>query len=186
MEEWKDIAGWEGVYQISSHGRIKSFKDKKEGRILSNQNKTGGYFNVVLCQKGKRRLSIKIHRLVAIAFIPNPQNKPEVNHKDGNKQNNNEINLEWATRKENALHSIEKGLANFYAMNIANRFIRPAHVIQKTMDGRTLNVFQNCTEAHKATGVCTRNIHQVASKTEYKPGMTRKQAGGFRWEYAGI
>lgn len=184
MEIWKDIEGWKGFYQISSHGRLKSFKQDPAGKVMSNKNKTGWYLNVVLQGIGKEKQSVKIHKLVAMAFIPNPQNKREINHKDGDKQNNRVDNLEWVTRQENTHHAIKNGLANFYAMNAANKFILPNHVAQKTMDGKTINVFQSCSEAARRTGVCCRNIHQVASKTEYKPGLTRKQAGGYRWEYA--
>ena len=99
MEIWKNVPEFNGIYQISNLGRLKSFKEIKSGRILSNINRQGGYLSVVLQYKGFIRYT-RIHRLVAETFISNPDNKPEVNHIDGNKQNNCVDNLEWVTRKE--------------------------------------------------------------------------------------
>ena len=103
MEElWKDIDGYEGLYQVSNLGNVKSLNYNRTGkeRILKPGNNGLGYLNVLLCKNGKTK-TFKIHRLVANAFIPNPYNKPEVNHKDENKTNNCVDNLEWMTSKEN-------------------------------------------------------------------------------------
>lgn len=112
-EEWKDIAGYEGIYQVSSFGNIKRLKSFVKhpkggmkiinGRILKTTRKKA-YGQVTLC-KETGQLNYSVHRLVAQAFIPNPQNKPCVNHKDGDKRNNKINNLEWCTYKENELHS---------------------------------------------------------------------------------
>jgi hypothetical protein len=108
MELWKDIEGWEGIYQISNNGNVKSFRWNKE-KLLKIQTDTGGYSFISLhVSEGKRDKRL-IHRLVAQAFIPNPDNKLEVNHKDLNKKNNHIDNLEWATRSENIKHSIKHG-----------------------------------------------------------------------------
>lgn len=183
QERWVDVQGWEGLYQVSNKGRLKSFKDKSNGRILSNKNKTGWYFNVVLCKKGRKDKSVKLHRLIAEAFIENPEHKPQVNHKDGNKQNNLAQNLEWVTPKENIRHAIKFNPNMIRGLNKWNKVIKPKRVVQKLRSGKVLGVFLNCIEASKKTGVCSRNIHQVAAKTEYKPSLTRKQAGGFVWEF---
>jgi hypothetical protein len=182
LEVWKDIKGFEGSYQISNKGRLKSFHKDKNGYIRSNKNSKGDYLSVVL-MSGKHKKSTRIHRLVAEAFIPNPLNKPEVNHKDGNKQNNRVENLEWVTRKENAEHARKHNPNIIKHMNKYNQIIRPRMINQYTLDGKFLNYFWNATEASKATGVCQRNILQVASQDEYKPGLTRKQAGGYIWKY---
>lgn len=117
-EVWKDIEGYEGLYQVSTCGNIKSLpKVRRNGtgtyiqkeRLLKPSNTSTGYKKVELCKDGKRK-SFKVHRLVAIAFIPNPDNKPEVNHIDGNKINNNIDNLEWVTSSENSVHAYETGL----------------------------------------------------------------------------
>lgn len=183
MERWKDIPGWEGLYQISDKGRLKSFKADPRGRVLSTKNQTGWYLNVVLCAKGRSFLSAKVHKLVAKAFVPNPENKPQVNHKDGNKQNNSADNLEWVTPEENIRHAVKLSRDFLNGMIQWNRVLRPKRVLQREFSGKILRVFLNCKEAAKETGVCSRNIHQVASRTEYKPGFIRSQAGGFVWEF---
>lgn len=182
-ETWIDVKDWEGIYQISNNGRLKSFKKHDGGYILSLKNQYGWYFSVVLCKKGMKSQSIKIHQLVAQYFVPNPLNRNEINHKDGNKQHNYYKNLEWVTTKQNCHHAIKNGLADFKTMNYHNQVVRPKTVIQFDLDGNYISEFINCIEAGKSTGVCSRNIHQVASKTEYGPGLTRKQAGGFIWRF---
>lgn len=120
MEEiWRDIEGYEGHYQVSNLGRVKSLERYMNGRnggksllkerILKPIKNNRGYLNVNL-SKNRKRKNANIHRLVAKAFIPNPDNKPEVNHVDTNKKNNRADNLEWATTKENIRHAWEKGL----------------------------------------------------------------------------
>ena len=102
MEEiWKDIPNYNGLYKASNLGRIKN----KKNIILKNYlNKRTGYIYTHISVNGKPK-NIRTHRLVAQAFIPNPENKPYVNHKDGNKQNNTISNLEWCTPKENSKHA---------------------------------------------------------------------------------
>jgi hypothetical protein len=109
MEEtWKDIVGYENLYQISNYGRIKSLLWKVE-KFLALINHTNGYKQVNLSKDGNIKKGY-VHRLVAEAFIPNPENKPEINHIDGDKSNNNVSNLEWVTRKENVKHEFDTGL----------------------------------------------------------------------------
>lgn len=112
-EIWKDIPNYEGLYQISSFGNVKSFPRKgtqtRKERILKFKKDKKGYFFVHL-SKNNIQKSIKIHRKVAILFIPNPLNKPQINHIDGNKQNNKLENLEWCTNGENQLHAYKIGL----------------------------------------------------------------------------
>ena len=99
-EIWKDIEGYEGIYQVSNLGRVKRVTT---GRILNSGKNRGGYLYVNLCKQ--RVVSNKrIHRLVAQAFIPNPENKPQVNLIDEYKTSNMVSNLEWSTAKENTNH----------------------------------------------------------------------------------
>ena len=118
MEEiWKDIEGYEGIYQVSNLGRVRSLDRKvwnytKKGRILKSHSNGHGYQNVSLHNKNKIEKHAYIHILVAKAFIPNPENKKEVNHKDFNKENNCADNLEWVTREENKKHYRKSQYAN--------------------------------------------------------------------------
>ena len=97
-EFWKPIYGYEGLYEVSNFGRVKSVKFKKS-RLKTLYKNEKGYLYTYLYKNGVRE-KLRIHRLVALAFIPNPENKPTVNHIDEDKSNNKVSNLEWATYKE--------------------------------------------------------------------------------------
>lgn len=108
-EIWKDIEGYEGIYQVSNTGKVKSLDRKvwnyiKKGKVLKTHNNGHGYYYVSLHNDKKVEKHVYIHILVAKAFIPNPNNYTQVNHKDFNKQNNNVSNLEWVSPKQNRLH----------------------------------------------------------------------------------
>lgn len=118
-EYWADIEGYEGIYQVSNLGNVKSFSrvvPRKNGkkRVIKGRELTPtlhkkGYYYVRLGAKGNQK-HFYIHRLVATAFIPNPHNKPQVNHINGNKADNNVRNLEWMTAQENITHAFNEGL----------------------------------------------------------------------------
>lgn len=123
MEEvWEDIKGYEGLYQISNLGKVKSLARKRycghkyskpqlrKGRILKQHYDYLGYKRVRL-SKNQKTKTLTLHRLLAINFIENPYNKPNINHIDGDKSNNDLNNLEWCTQKENVQHSYELGLS---------------------------------------------------------------------------
>lgn len=120
LEIWKDVPGYENFYQANPSGFIKSlskplrikkgFRVTKE-LIISNTDNGEGYF-ICSLSKNTIRKSILLHRLIALTFVPNPLNLPEVNHKDGNKLNNHVDNLEWVTRQQNIDHSWSKKLTN--------------------------------------------------------------------------
>lgn len=110
IEIWAEIVNYEGLYAVSNMGRVRSRARAGTILILSPDIVVGkGYMQVTLQRKGARE-RFKVHRLVASAFIENPEGKPEVNHKDGDKWNNAAQNLEWATRKENNRHALDTGL----------------------------------------------------------------------------
>lgn len=108
-EKWSEVMGYDGKYLISNNGLLKSFKYTEKGRLLAKNINRLGYSVYTLSNNSKTKTHT-IHRLVAIAFIPNPDNKDFVNHKDGNKLNNNVDNLEWCTHSENMIHAITTGL----------------------------------------------------------------------------
>lgn len=114
-EIWKDIEGYENLYQISNKGNVKNIRT---GKLLSAEK--SNYLSVYLYKNGYKHF-YKIHRLLAKAFIPNPENKPYINHIDGNKFNNNIENLEWCTAKENALHAVKTGLFDLKGLKQANK-----------------------------------------------------------------
>lgn len=107
MEIWKDIKDYEELYQVSNLGRIKSLTRYK--KILKLNLTTNGYYKISLC-KNKKIKTYLVHRLVGIAFIKNPHNLSQINHKDGVKTNNSTYNLEWVTCSQNIKHGFEKGL----------------------------------------------------------------------------
>lgn len=109
QEIWKPIAECNGEYYVSNCGRVKSLKFGKE-RILKQATNQNGYLFIIIHRKNHKQRYSKIHRLVALAFIPNPNNKPQVNHKDGDKCNNHIDNLEWVTNSENIKHAWDNGL----------------------------------------------------------------------------
>lgn len=132
-------------------------------------DKGTGYYLVTLVHEGKRKNQF-IHRLLAKHFIPNPENKPQVNHIDGNKQNNLLSNLEWVTAKENAQHAVRIGLcdARTKAQNTA--------VIQEHLDGSFVAEHVSLHEAGRSTGIAWQNISKVVR------GI-RPKAGGYSWRY---
>lgn len=108
LEVWKDIKRFNGNYSISNCGNV---RNNRTGKILKSHVSDNGYLHVTVNPFGEfKSYNIRIHREVAIAFIPNPSNKPEVNHIDCDKTNPNVRNLEWATSKENAEHANENNL----------------------------------------------------------------------------
>lgn len=112
LEIWKDVQGYEGRYQVSNLGNVKSLKDntgKPREKLRSLATDKLGYKKVDLYRKGDKPKTHLVHRLVAKAFLPNPENKPMVNHKDSNPSNNHIENLEWCTQSENIIHGYREG-----------------------------------------------------------------------------
>lgn len=170
IEQWKDIDGFEGLYKVSNYGSVKRL-GRTERELKPRMCK--GYETVCLCKNGIRS-NRRINRLVALAFIPNPENKPEVNHKDGNKRNNAASNLEWSTASENQKHARTTGLSPLGFNNAV--LSKPVDMLSKS--GELLRTFPSFKEAERQTGISRRNIHSVCSG---KPHC--KTAGGYVWKY---
>lgn len=167
MEEiWKDIEGFEGLYQVSNLGRVKSFYTN---RILKCSTHPQGYLTVTLC-KDSTKYTKKIHRLVAQAFIPNPDNKPEVNHIDENKTNNNLSNLEWSTRKENVNHGTRNKRAS-KTLSIP--------IIATNIRSGESQEFYGASECARQLGLNQGHIPSVLKGR-------RRQTGGYTFEYKGV
>lgn len=162
-EEWKDILGYENLYFVSNLGNIKSSK-----KIISQQDNGKGYLVVHLSKNGKPRWLL-VHRLVAKAFLDNPLNKPCVNHKDGNRSNNNVDNLEWVTYSENNLHS--------YHSNGRKSALSKAIYCEETGI-----IYDNAYDAARKTGIsqssinrCVNGIHKKAKGTHWRLINQRKE-----------
>ena len=168
-EEWRDVVGYEGLYQVSSEGRIKSLKWNKE-RILKPITDHYGYQGVNLYAGGKRKMH-KVHRLVCQSFHDNPDNKPQVNHINEIKTDNRASNLEWATAMENS---------NFGTRNerIGKKLAitKSKPVGQYTRDGELIKIWPSTIEAKRQAGFSQGNINQVVNGN-------RKTAHGFTWKY---
>ena len=182
QEEWKWISGYEGIYKISNKGRLLSYRrDKVNGYLLSNKNAKGWYLTVNLFKNGRRETK-RIHVLVAEAFIGKVPPGYHVHHIDDNKQNNIVTNLEIVHPRKHRnetekIHpQIITGIKNY------NKYQRPKHILQYDAEGHFIAEYANGEIASRLTGVCQRNILQVANREEYKPGKVRKQAGGFIWK----
>lgn len=125
MEIWKGIKGYEGLYSVSNMGEVKNVLT---GRILKKSTTIYGYNLVKLYNNGKK--SFSVHRLVANEFIPNPENKPQVNHKNGIKSDNTVENLEWNTAKENVKHSYLINIASNKAERHPNSILNNSQVLE--------------------------------------------------------
>ena len=114
----KDVLGFEELYKITEEGRL--FSVRKQRFLTPSISPNSGYLRIGLYKDSKVKYDA-IHRIVAVAFVPNPENKPCVNHKDGNKLNNHYLNLEWCTHSENTQHMLKTGLkTNFICGEVSN------------------------------------------------------------------
>ena len=177
FEQWKDIEGYEGHYQVSNLGRVKSLqrvvKSKSKGtrlvkeRILSAAINKNGYYCVVLSILGKRK-NMSVHRLVATTFIQNPLGFNEINHKDENKLNNNANNLEWCDRVYNANYGTGVN-------RCSQKKWKPVAMINKDTK-QVERTFRSAREASSNTGIDFRRISSVCNNK-------RKSAGGYIWKF---
>ena len=186
MEEiWKDVVGYEGLYQVSNLGRVKSVAYMRKlgnhsywcsEKILSLTNGKGGYLRIKFTKNGLNFFA-QVHRLVAEAFIPNPNNYPQINHKDENKQNNVVSNLEWCTAKYNNNYGTKIQRARVKQRGRTGggkRNYKP--VLQMDLNGNIINEYKSMAEAQKMTNT---HINGIVACCKGR----RNKAGGYKWAY---
>lgn len=172
-EIWKDIPNYEGLYQISNLGRVKSFRQsskfhKASEYILKSALANNGYCQVTL-YNNTRKKKFLVHRLVAEAFIPNPNNYPHINHKDENPSNNAVDNLEWCTARYNNLY----GTARIRQVETVSRPIE-----QLTLSGKVIAVYRSTRIASELLGINRGTLKSAIIKGS--------QCNGYLWKYNDI
>lgn len=180
-EIWKDIEGYEGLYQVSSLGRIKSLDRYVsngrglrllKGRILKPEITKFGYMQISLCNENVKHKRFKVHRLVAKAFIPNHNNLPQINHIDEVKTNNSLSNLEWCDAFYNQNHGTCSARKRCHLINHPKKSFK---VAQYSLDGVYITSFPSMREATRKTGIKEGCISNVCN------GKV-KSAGGYFWK----
>lgn len=170
-EIWKDVKDYKGIYEVSSYGKVRNIVDK---HILKPGLTSKGYYNVILC-KNKLHKGISIHRLVALAFIPNPKNKKQVNHINGIKTDNRVENLEWTTCSENIIHSYKIGKQRMgWDKELINRNAKKHYKKVKAIEIN--RVFESITNASKELEICSSSISNCLHKRI-------DTAGSYHWEF---
>ena len=189
---WKEIPNCDGLYLANEKGQIKSkdrhkkhfsLKDEncsyiKKGILLKQTINSHGYFCVTITLKNHKQKVVPVHRLIAQTFIPNPENKPQVNHKNGIKTNNNVENLEWVTVKENIVHACENGLnkgSKPWLGKTGAEHNKSKPVIRCDFDWNELEEYPSVTEASKCYG----SLSHISACARGE----RKSCGGYRWKY---
>lgn len=177
-EYWKPVVGYEGYYEISTLGRVRSCERvvphglgnrirKIQQKLISPWKDNHGYRSVSLSKDGVVK-KVKVHKLVAEAFIENPKDKPTVNHINEIRGDNRVDNLEWATYQENNNHG-------GHNQRVSKTLSKPVTQLDRT--GKKIADFENIAEASKATGVHAANIKSCLHHAN------RISAGGYQWRY---
>lgn len=190
-ETWKSVKGYEGLYEVSNYGNVRSLAHTTEivrngikidmphpSKILKPLKRRHGYLSVCLYGRGGNARGfrqVSVHRLVAEAFIPNPRNCEEVNHLDEDKQNNRADNLEWCTRKENSNYGTRR---EKIAQANRNRKYPCRPINQYDSDGRFLKRYDGVRNASKLTGINKYSIRTAIFK--------KQKSHGFYWGYADL
>ena len=193
-EVWKDVVGYEGLYKVSNLGRVRSLdkeiiitgvqkhpvKGIKKGKIFNPSQNPQGYYSTTL-HKDKKIKLVRVHRLVAMAFIPNPENKPYIDHINTIKTDNRVQNLRWVTQKENCnneltrKHNSESKIGKKYSEERKMNMRENSSLKMRVMCVETGIIYKSAMEAGRQTGIPQGNISS-ACRGE------RGKAGGYRWK----
>ena len=168
MEVWKDVIGYEGLYEVSNLGNVRNVK---RNRVLKPLKRNHGYLAVQLHGRGGNERGFRtfsIHRIVAESFVPNPRGLTEINHIDEDKTNNNCENLEWVTHKEN----MNRGTVPQRFKSMKNH-VRPILQFDKT--GNLIAEYESAREAERQTGISHKSIFNSLSRGHY--------CKGYMWQY---
>ena len=193
-ELWKPVVGYEGLYEVSNYGNIRSLdrivvysdgRTHKYNSCIIKQTENKGYLYVGL-NKNNKKSSEKVHRLVAKSFIDNPGNKPCIDHINGNKADNKVTNLRWVTYKENMRNPLTKEkMSNIRSNGLSDKIIQSKKdkgiikkVYQFSLDGKLLNTYESISDANRATNILASSICECC---QGKSGYSH--AGGFIWSY---
>ena len=192
-EEWRDMLSYEGLYKISNYGRLKSLARQSKNtdkvrflkeKLLNVYESNQGYIKANLYNKNKVKRTESIHRLIGIAFISNPENKKEINHKNGIRNDNRIENLEWCTRVENVIHSF-KVLNRKRGGGVCLSSLK--QVAQYDLEGNFLKMFKSVSDAGRILHIKPKNISACAAKSPQndKNGKKyiRKTARGFMFRF---
>lgn len=183
MEIWKQIQGYKPIYQVSNYGRVRSIArqtnanggvfHRKEKMLTPIQDRAGYWFVYLYREDGKH--TVPVHRLVAQCFVDNPQNKPEIDHIDGDKSNNIPENLRWVTHRENCANPVTSVKQKKY---VEGRAKHKCNIAAYTKEGKFVGSWETITMAAKATGT---NRHSIsyAAKGKYKT------SNNLIWKYNG-
>lgn len=182
IELWKHITDYEGIYEISNCGRVrKVLKDGRFKFMKTHKNKWG-YERVAI--SGNKQRHYVLHKLVAIEFVLNPQNKPQVNHIDGDKSNNKSSNLEWVTPKENTRHAFKTGLCksgkDHHLYGKKGRNHPTSKTILRIDNKGNEKIYNSLLEASKHEGVSVSTICLIAQ------GKTKRSRSGLSFKYGNI
>lgn len=184
-EQWKWIKGYEGLYQVSNYGRVKSYKfDKKNGRLLSPRVSKSVPYLIVSLRKDCKDRKVRIHTLVYETFVSEEKIKDyQIHHIDGNKLNNYVGNLAYIDVKEHMrITNIENPqIGEILGKATIEKCSKP--VIQYSIDMLPIKKFQSVAAASRELQIDSSAIGKVARRAEYKRGKARKQAGGYVWRY---
>lgn len=189
MEEeiWRDIKGYEGLYQVSNLGRVRSLQFVNNRykvrtprlKVLKPSYDKYGYLMLGLCKDGKHK-NVHPHRLVAEAFIPNPENKPQVNHIDGNKINNCVNNLEWCTHGENQKHAHRIGIkqaTKYWTGKFGKEHHNSKPILQYDLNGNFIKRWDSMSDIERELNIRHGRIWYCCTNRQ-------KTSHGFIWRYA--